>query len=77
MGIFFRTFAAVCAADAIDRASRRPQRYWYPKRPGLPRPGTHIPYVELAATPVSELPSVRPAAGATSRWDWQHPERPR
>jgi hypothetical protein len=68
MSIFFRTFAAVCAADAIDRAARRPPRYWYPQQPGLPRPGTHRPYVELGPTPA--------AVGRPARWDWQHPERP-
>jgi hypothetical protein len=76
MGIFFRTFAAVCAADAIDRAARRPQRYWYPKRPGLPRPGTHIPYVELTAPTPEPAPAPLGPQGPAAR-DWQQPERPR
>jgi hypothetical protein len=72
MAIFFRTFAAVCAADAIDRAARRPTRYWYPNQPGLPRPGTTIPYV--IADPASEPPPV--ATQPPRGWDRQHPERP-
>jgi hypothetical protein len=77
MSIFFRTFAAVCAADAIDRAARRPPRYWYPQQPGLPRPGTHMPYVELIPAPVAEPAAAASTPGPPTRWDWQHPERPR
>jgi hypothetical protein len=78
MGVFFRTFAAVCAADAIDRAARnRPTRYWYPNRPGLPCPGTSIPYVALDPPPAPPARAPRPAVGpGTARWDRQHPERP-
>jgi hypothetical protein len=33
MGVFFRTLAAVVAADAIDRHARqRPVKYWHPDR---------------------------------------------
>jgi hypothetical protein len=78
MGIFLRTFAAVCAADAIDRAaSNRPTRYWYPNRPGLPRPGTSISYIALDPPRAPPAPAPRPAVDrGTARWDWLHPERP-
>jgi hypothetical protein len=75
MGIFFRTFAAVAAADAIDRAARnQPTRYWYPNHPGLPRPGTSIPYVELV--PPAAPPTPPAAARGPVAWYPQHPERP-
>ena len=79
MGVFLRTFAAVCAADAIDRAARnQPTRYWYPNHPGLPRPGSSIPYVTLVP-PATALPAPAAPAATTApaRWDSRHPERPR
>jgi hypothetical protein len=33
MGFFFKALAAIVTADAIDRAARRPPKYWYPKQP--------------------------------------------
>ena len=39
MGFFFKALAAIVTADAIDRAARRPPKYWYPRQPphGPPR----------------------------------------
>jgi hypothetical protein len=70
MGFFFKALAAIVAADAIDRSARRPTRYWYPKRPGFPPPGTTIPYV-IVDPPTSDPARLPPAC-----WDPEHPERP-
>jgi hypothetical protein len=74
MGIFFRTIAACVAADAIDRAARRPTRYWYPNQPGLPPSGTHIPYLKL---PPPARRDQQTTARRAADWDLGHPERPR
>ena len=73
MGFFFKALAAIVTADAIDRHARsRPTKYWYPNQPGLPPPGSQIPYVVAASPPPA------PAAGqiAPVGWDLEHPERP-
>lgn len=72
MGFFVKALAAIVTADAIDRHARsRPTRYWYPSQPGLPPPGSQIPYVMVAQPPAAprRLP---PSAD----WDLGHPERP-
>ena len=72
MGFFFKALAAIVTADAIDRHARsRPTRYWYPSQPGLPPPGTQIPYVVAAQPPTAPRRQAPPAA-----WDLEHPERP-
>ena len=72
MGFFFKALAAIVAADAIDRHVRtRPTRYWYPREPGLPPPGSQTPYLKVAPAPAA--PS-RPAPPVG--WDLEHPERP-
>jgi hypothetical protein len=72
MGFFFKALAAIVTADAIDRHARsRPTRYWYPSQPGLPPPGSQIPYV------VAGQPSAAPRRQAPPvAWDLEHPERP-
>ncbi len=72
MGFFFKALAAIVTADAIDRHVRsRPTRYWYPDQPGLPPPGSQIPYVTIGQAPAAPR-SQRPPIG----WDLEHPERP-
>jgi hypothetical protein len=72
MGFFFKALAAIVTADAIDRHARsRPTRYWYPKRPGFPPPGSTIPYVIV--DPSTSAPGRRRTPAA---WDPEHPERP-
>jgi hypothetical protein len=72
MSFFFKALAAIVAADAIDRCARsRSTRYWYPKRPGLPPPGSTIPYVRFDASTSAPVRQQPPAA-----WDPEHPERP-
>jgi hypothetical protein len=71
MGFFFKALAAIVAADAIDRCARRPIRYWYPKRPGFPPPGSTIPYVIV--DPSTSAPGRRRPPAV---WDAEHPERP-
>jgi len=72
MGIFFKALAAIVAADAIDRYARsRPTRYWYPNRPGLPPPGSTIPYASVDPSTSAPGRQQPPAA-----WDPEHPERP-
>jgi hypothetical protein len=72
MGFFFKAIAAIVAADAIDRQVRsRPTRYWYPSEPGLPPPGSQMPFVEvgqLRAAPQCQTPMLA--------WDLERPERP-
>jgi hypothetical protein len=71
MGFFFKALAAIVTADAIDRQARgRPTRYWYPNQPGVPPPGTQIPYV-VSAPP----PAPRRRYGSRAGWDPRHPER--
>jgi hypothetical protein len=73
MGFFFKALAAIVTADAIDRHARsRPARYWYPNQPGLPPPGSEIPYVTVGQPPAAP-PRQRPPVA----WDLEHPERPR
>ena len=72
MGFFVKALAAIVAADAIDRRARtRPTRYWYPNRPGLPPPGSHLPYLTVAQAPAAAARQAPPAA-----WDVEHPEQP-
>ena len=72
MGFFFKALAAIVTADAIDRHARsRPTRYWYPNQPGLPPPGSQIPYVTVGQPPAP--PRRQPAPVAR---DLEHPERP-
>jgi hypothetical protein len=72
MAFFLKAVAAIVVADAIDRRVRgRPARYWYPNRPGLPPPGSPIPYA--AVTPPMAEPRRRPQP---TGWDPEHPERP-
>jgi hypothetical protein len=72
MGFFFKALAAIVTADAIDRHARsRPTRYWYPNQPGLPPPGSQIPYVVANPAPAAPRRQAPPVA-----WDLEHPERP-
>ena len=72
MGFFFKALAAIVAADAIDRHARsRPTRHWYPSQPGLPPPGSQIPYVRLGQAPAAARRRAPPDG-----WDLEHPERP-
>jgi hypothetical protein len=72
MAFFLKAVAAIAVADAIDRHARgRRARYWYPKRPGLPPPGSPIPDVPVGP-PIAEPRRGLRAAG----WDPEHPERP-
>jgi hypothetical protein len=72
MGFFFKALAAIVAADAVDRHVRsRPTRYWYPNRPGLPTPGSHLPYVT-----VGQRPAAGQGAASMVAWDLARPERP-
>jgi hypothetical protein len=72
MGFFFKALAAIVAADAIDRQARsRPTRYWYPNRPGLPPPGSHLPYVTVGQrSAAAQVPASMVAS------DLARPERP-
>ena len=69
MGFFFKALAAIVIGDAIGH--RRPTKYWYPNRPGLPWTGTHIPYVVWTPPRAPQQRHGRPAG-----WDPQSPERP-
>jgi hypothetical protein len=72
MGFFFKALAAIVTADAIDRHARsRPTRYWYPDQPGLPPPGSQMPYGSTGPPPAAPRRQPPPAA-----WDLEHPERP-
>ena len=72
MGFFFKALAAIVTADAIDRHARsRPACYWYPNQPGLPPPGSHLPYLTVAQAPAAPRRQAPPVA-----WDLEHPERP-
>jgi hypothetical protein len=72
MGFFFKALAAIVAADAIDRHVRsRPTRYWYPTEPGLPPPGSRMPYVTVGQPRAGE-----PCPVPVLAWDPERPERP-
>jgi hypothetical protein len=76
MGIFLRTFAAVVAADAIDRHARnRPVKYWYPGPTDPPLAGAKVGYAEPVNPPAGSALSAK--ARRSAGWDPQHPERPR
>jgi hypothetical protein len=72
MGFFFKALAAMVTADAIDRHARsQPTRYWYPNQPGLPPPGSQIPYAT-----VEQRPAAQRRRSAPDGWDLENPERP-
>jgi hypothetical protein len=70
MGFFLKALAAIVAADVIDRHVRsRPTRYWYPSEPGLPPPGSRMPYITVGQP-------LAPGRVPVLAWDPDRPERP-